>query len=148
MANLSTSQGTNQRRPYWVFTYKGDALLYGAKAQLEFRLSRVKAWKDAKDKIMAEIRQSGIEITESVASSMNLYSKSNTMAGRAPTVSIRADLEEKLVECHNKIEEHQRSADQYQSWVAILESNKENTYELTYDDWLYFFFQVKTLDGA
>ena len=55
------------KRDEWEFEYTASKLAEGAQAQKEFRLGRVKVWTDAKAKLMAEVKESGLEVTESVA---------------------------------------------------------------------------------
>lgn len=43
-------------REEWEFEYSSSQVLQGATQQKEFRLSRVQWWKEAKEKVMAEIR--------------------------------------------------------------------------------------------
>lgn len=123
-------------RDEWEFEYTARNLAAGAKAQREFRLGRVMWWTEAKAKIMAEVKESGLEISESVAASISNYATS-AMAG--PQVMVRADLQKKLSECHGKIQSHQQAADEYDGWVQVLDANPDNRLKLTQGDWLYFF---------
>ncbi len=127
-------------RDEWKFTYTANKLAEGAKAQQAFRLSRVDWWTDAKAKLMTEVRESGVEVSESVAAGNNYASNSTTSFG--PQVTIKADLQKKLTECHQKIQGHQQAAAEYDGWVQVLSANPESRLELTQSDWLYFFGKV------
>lgn len=123
------------KRDEWEFEYTASKLAAGATAQKAFRLSRVKWWTEAKDKVMAEVKESGLEVNESVAAAISNYS--TQMQG--PQITVRADLQKKLQECHSKIQSHQQAADEYDGWVQVLTANPENRLALTQADWLYFF---------
>lgn len=85
---------------------------------------------------MAEVRESGMEISESVAAQISNYANS---AMNGPQISVRADLQKKLAECHAKIQSHQQAADEYDGWIQVLSANAEQRLKLTQADWLYFF---------
>lgn len=105
--------------------------------QKEYRESRAAAWTEAKQKVMTEIRESGLEINESMAAGMVHYTKSASDYG--PQVVVRHDLQKKLTECHEKIKEHQSAIEAYDGWVQVLSANPESRFKLTQADWLYFF---------
>ena len=130
----------NGKRDEWEFTYTAIKLAEGAKAQREFRTSRVAWWTEAKAQLMAEIRESGLEVNESIAAQANYLSTATRAI--APTINVRQDLQQKLAECHSKIQSHQQAAAEYDGWVQVLEANPENRLALTQADWLYFFGKV------
>lgn len=124
------------KRDEWEFEYTASALAAGARQQKDFRLSRVEWWTAQKAKVMQEVRDIGIEVSESVAAGISNYSNTQ-MAG--PQVMVRADLQKKLTECHNKIQGHAQAAAEYGGWVQVLDDNPEQRLKLTQADWLYFF---------
>lgn len=126
----------NGKRAEWEFEYTALKLVSGAKAQLEFRIGRRKWWEEAKEKLISEIKESGLEISESVAAGT---SYSNTANLVRPQVLIRADLQTKLSECSTKISAHQQAINEYSGWIQVLEANPEQRLKLTQSDWLYFF---------
>jgi len=126
-------------RNEWEFEYTASKLVQGAEKQRDFRLSRVAWWKEAKDKVMSEVKEYGLEVSESVAANTSNYS-STQMAG--PKVMVRADLQQKLSECHTKIQSHQQAADEYEGWIQVLSDNPEARLKLRQTDWLYFFRKV------
>lgn len=128
------------KRTEWEFEYTANKLADGAEAQKTHRLSRVEAWSEAKAKVMAEVKDSGIEVTESVATDMKSYS--TTSAGYGPRVTVRDDLQRKLTECHGKIQTHTAAAAEYDGWIQVLRANPEKRLPLTQADWLYFFGKV------
>lgn len=133
-------------RHEWEFEYTAARLAEGAEVQRQYRLSRVKEWTDAKAKVMAEVRECGLEVSESVAAGMANYTKNTTDYG--PQVMVRADLQKKLTECHEKIKNHQRAVEEYDGWVQVLSANPEARLKLTQADWLYFFGGVKKEEVA
>lgn len=130
----------NGKRDEWEFQYTASKLVAGAEAQKAHRLSRVEAWTEAKAKVMAEVKDSGIEVSESVAADMKSYS--NTTQSFGPRVMVRADLQQKLTECHTKIQTHTLAAAEYDGWIQVLKANPESRLSLTQADWLYFFGKV------
>lgn len=135
------------KRDEWEFEYTAAKLAEGAEAQRKFRLSRVEWWTEAKAKLMVEIRESGLEVNESVAAQAGYISNSTVTRGlNAPTINVRHDLQQKLAECHSKIQAHQQAAAEYDGWVQVLSAtaadDPEKCQKLTQADWLYFFGKV------
>lgn len=128
---------SDANRYEWEFEYPASELMEGAIKKKEFRLGRVQWWTEQKAAVMREIKESGIEISESVAA-LNYASTQSTMYGE-PTVSLKTDLQKKLKECHSKAQEHRRAADEYDGWIQVLAANSKANLKLTHDDWLYFF---------
>lgn len=122
-------------RDEWEFEYTASKLADGAEKQREFRVGRVAWWREAKERVMAEVREAGIEISESVAAQISNYQTGSI----GPQVMVRADLQKKLTECHQKIQSHQQAADEYDGWIQVLRANPEQRLKLTQADWLYFF---------
>lgn len=122
------------KRDEWEFEYTAAKLAEGAEAQKKFRLGKVAWWTEAKEKVMAEVKDAGIEVTESVGAGISNYTQMNS-----PQIRVRTDLQSKLVECHNKIQEHQQAAADYDGWIQVLKANAETRLKLTHADWLYFF---------
>lgn len=125
-------------RNEWEFEYTASKVADGAQAQAMFRTGRAEFWESKKAEVMATIRESGIEITESLAASLSNY----TSAHHGPQVGIRADLQMKLTECHEKIKAHRKAVQEYEGWVQVLRANPEQRLKLTQGDWLYFFGKV------
>lgn len=123
-------------RNEWEFEYTATKVADGAAAQATFRAGRAEWWEQQKAAVMAEVKDSGIEVSESVAAGALNY-HSNQMSG--PQVMVRADLQRKLTECHQKIEGHRKATHEYDGWVQVLRANPEQRLKLTQADWLYFF---------
>jgi hypothetical protein len=122
------------QRDEWVFLYTANKLADAAEKQRDFRKSRIEWWEGQKAAVMAEVKETGIEVNESLGSLT-----SNTSYGHAPQVMVRADLQTKLTECHRKILEHTNRHKEYEGWVQVLRANPETQLSLHHDDWLYFF---------
>lgn len=129
-------------REDWEFEYTASKIAEGAAAQKKHRESRVAAWAEAKAKVMAEIRESGVEVSESLAADMKSYGNLSNTHGYGPQVTVKADLQKKLTEAHNKIAVHTRAAAEYDGWIQVLLANPEQRLKLTQSDWLYFFGKV------
>lgn len=136
-------------RAQWVFLYTAGQLAHGAQKQKDYREDRAKAWERAQEKVMTEIRSSGIEVTEDVMAQLQIsasYSKSGGMRG--PTVSINQDLADKFNKCVGKVKEHKDLAEQYEGWIQALQAQPEKELEVTQQDFLYFFMNVKDIPGV
>lgn len=120
-------------RHNWQFEYSAASLLHAARNKVQLHKSRLDFWSKAKDKVMAEIRESGIDVAESSAGSN--YTKS----GMTPHVVIDTTLQSKLTECHQKVHEHNNQIKDYEGWMQVMEDNPGKNFQLTIDDYLYFF---------
>lgn len=125
----------NMKRHEWEFEYTASAIADGAEIQRLYRQGRVEWWEKQKAVVMAEVRDSGIEVAESVAAATSNYSGGQM----GPRVMVRADLQAKLTECHQKIELHRSAVIEYAGWVQVLRANPEQRLKLTQSDWLHFF---------
>ncbi len=128
------------KRDEWEFEYTASKLAEGAAAQKAFRLGRVDVWTAAKEKVMADVKEGGIQVTESVAAGMSSYT--NSTQGFGPQIGIDPAFQKKLAECHAKIQAHQQAAAEYDGWVQVLKANAESRHKLTQADWLYFFGKI------
>ena|ERR1035437_3004010 len=127
------------KRDEWEFEYSAKALAEGARSQKDFRSSRVDAWTKAKEDLMVQVKETGITITESVASGMSNYTNSNS---NGPSIGIDPAFQNKLSECHSKIKEHTQAVAEYEGWVQVLDAAGDSRYKLNQADWLYFFGKV------
>ena len=123
-------------RNEWKFNRTAVELAEAAKAKNAHHLERMAWWEDQKAKTMAEVKESGIEVSESLATQ---YSNTSAMGG--PQVMVRNDLQKKPSECHTKIQEHDKKAREYDGWAQVMTAAVPATYDLNNDDWLYFFGQ-------
>lgn len=131
------------KRDEWEFEYTASKLAEGAEAQKAHRLSRAAWWTDQKASLMAEVKESGLEVTESIAAQYgSTMPVGNLRGGGAPQINVRHDLQMKLVECHTKIESHTGAAAEYDGWIQVLRANPETRQKLNHEDWLYFFGKV------
>jgi len=121
-------------RNEWTFSYSGGKLAEAALKKMQYRYSREEFWKNKKEEIMDEIRKTGLEINESIADQF-----SNSSYGSGPTLTVNAELQKKMKETVAKIQEHNYTARQYSGWLQVMRVNKEMSYALTIDDWLFFF---------
>lgn len=131
--NTSFNQEASMNRTDWEFEYTAIMLARAAEAKKAYRQERADWWDAEQKKLMAEVRESGLEINESVASQ---YA---TSATRGPQLSVRHDLQQKLAECHTKIREHLSAVREYDGWAQVLNANPEARLKLKHSDWLFFF---------
>lgn len=119
-------------RQEWKFSYQASKLLDASKAKLAFHTDRLDWWEKKKTEVLETVKAEGLEIDESVALG---YSNS----GRSTSVNIRNDLLRDLNECVSKIEEHKSKVKVYDSWIQVLSSQGDASFDLHQDDWLFFF---------
>ena len=124
---------TNSNRKDWEFEYTASVLASAAEAKKEYRQNRANWWKEKQETVIAEIKANGLEFSESLA----VAYASN--AGRAPQLSVKADLQNKIKECHEKIREHLSAVHEYDGWVQVLSANPDSRMKLKHGDWLFFF---------
>lgn len=128
-------------RQQWRVSYTGTRLATAAKDKKAYHAGRAQVWFDAKEKVMAEIRESGVEVNESLVDEMRrqgAYSVSNSLRG-APVVAIRDDLVAKLQEAHGKVASHEELVKQYDAWAQMMDAHPETQFQLEHDDWMFFF---------
>lgn len=122
------------QRKEWIFEYRASKVAEAAAIKREHHKQRLAWWNEQKNAVMAEVKDSGIEVSESPSASYG-----NTHMDRAPQVMVRNDLQIKLTECHSRIKAHDTWVREYAGWYQVLSANPEALLKLHYDDWLYFF---------
>lgn len=126
-------------RNVWEFEYTARNLATAAKGQRDFRLSRVEVWEGKKGEVMAKIKESGLTVHEGVAAQLQgTYTTSNAGYGGAQ-VMVDSTLQRDLNECMAKIQQHRNLANQYDSWLQVLDANPDARLKLKLDDWMFFF---------
>lgn len=136
-------------RGNWSFTYTAGQLAYGAQKQKEYREERVRIWKALYAQQEEELRSKGITISTSVAAAMSIsstYLKGGQSAGAR--IQIDPELERKVLECESKVKEHERLRDEYEGWIQTLSAQQDKELEVTQQDFLYFFLNVKDIPGV
>lgn len=126
---------TNMNRQDWEFEYTASKLADAALAQRDYRLKRVEVWTGKKEETIAKIRQSGLEVHESVADKMSNY----TVSANSAQIVVDITLQRDLNECVSKIHENRALAKSYDAWLQVLEANPEVRLKLKHADWMYFF---------
>lgn len=130
---MDFTNGDSMNRNEWEFEYTASVLAKAANEKAVYRQARADWWEAKKAEVMAEIKESGIEINESLAQQY----MSN--AGRGPQIGIKPELQQKLSECHSKIQSHLAAVREYDGWHQVLNANPESRLKLKHGDWLFFF---------
>jgi len=133
-------------RGTWSFRLPLTEVLTAAERQKKAREDRIAWWTNMGESVMQEIKDSGIEIKESISFAKMSYNA----RGHNPQVQIRTDLQDKIIECHDRIKFHKEDLDRYNSWIAFLKvghflnDKAGNTpfMDLTYDDYNFFFKEL------
>ena len=121
-------------RQQWEFSYKSGDVGVGAKWKEDHHKKRLEFWVKTQENLMAEIKETGIEVIKSQAAS---YGATN--AAHSPQVVIRADMQTKLNECHLKIGEHRALVETYASFREALNLNPNQMIGLDVADIGFFF---------
>ena len=82
--------GEKMNRKDWEFEYTAKQLANAAALKRDHRQSRVEWWEKQKEAVMLEVKESGLEIQESMA---NSYTSN---AGHAPQLGIKVELQKKI----------------------------------------------------
>jgi putative NADPH-quinone reductase len=122
------------KRDDWVFDYTAAKLAEAAVAKKATHEKKKEWWESKKSEVMTKVRESGIEVRDSVASSY-----SNTKGNFGPQIEVDAGMQRDLTECQQKILEHDRLVRDYDGWVQALTANPEARLSLDHDDYLFFF---------
>lgn len=125
------------KRNEWVFHIPVADILKAAEGKLVFHSGRVEWWKNKKAEVMDKIREDGIEVDDSLAADSPKFSSANYR--RDTSVNIRADLQEDLSECVNKIRDHETKVRDYQSWCNVLAASRQAELDMHQDDYNFFF---------
>ena len=121
-------------RGKWKFQYTASKLAEAAKSKRATHEGKQKWWEDKKTEVMAKVRDSGIEVRDSVAANY-----SNTKGNYGPQIEIDEGLQRDLCECQSKIMEHHGLVRQYDGWEQVLTANAEARLDLDHEDYLFFF---------
>lgn len=122
-------------REDWEFEHTASKLAEGARAQKEYRASRVIAWEQKKDEVMTEIKEKGLSIQAPEAEKFSSYSSH----GDRTIIRVDASMQSRLDQCTSKITTHRELVKQYDAWIQVLEGNPEARLKLTHEDWMFFF---------
>lgn len=121
-------------RHSWEFEYPASTISEAAKRKREHHAARLDWWKNKQDEVINEVRANGLEVSESVSS---LYASS--MAPQGAQLIVKNEYQNKLNECHQKIQKHAELISEYDGWAEVLASNGEAKLKLKQADWLFFF---------
>jgi hypothetical protein len=122
------------KRDEWSFAYTAAKLAEAAQTKKDTHLGKRDWWEKKKVEVMAKVRESGIDIRDSVAASY-----SNTKGGYGPQIEIDAGMQRDLSECQAKILEHDNLVRAYDGWVQVLTAHPEARLDLEHDDFLFFY---------
>lgn len=118
----------------WEFEYSAAKLSEAATIKKDIHMKKFIWWEQKKHEVMQKVKDTGIEIRDSVAASY-----SNTKGSYGPQIEINDGMQRDLSECQSKILEHNKLVEQYEGWRQVFEAQKESRLKLNHDDWLFFF---------
>lgn len=123
-------------RKNWEFEYTAGDLAQAATAKKAFHEETLVFWKQKKNGVVAEVKEKGLEVSESLA---DLAYTSNLSGGMGARLVVKNEYQEQLNECHAKIVEHTTKVKEYDGWIQMLEANSKNRISLDIDDYLFFY---------
>lgn len=115
------------KRNEHIFQFSGKQISAAAEAEGAYHTARVAWWKDEQEKALAKAKTAGVEVRE--------Y---DVTGGKRAEIVLDPSVSARLSECVNKIQSHQRSADQFQIEAAAYGTQPARVYDLHPDDVLYF----------
>lgn len=135
----------NSKRDEWTFKYTANELSAAAAEKHRYHKSRVVWWTAKKGEVMTAIKETGIEISESIVDELakSGYSTANNNMNamrNGPQVKVNEDLVRKLMECVSKIAAHEVRVSTYEGWnQALCSAPAPTAFDLNINDWLFFF---------
>ena len=127
-------------RQDWTFQYIASELSKAASTKRNHHNERLKWWKEQQESVIAEVREKGLEVSETL--SMQYGSTSPALRGMAAggaQIVVKDQYQNKLNECAAKIHLHTEKTKEYDGWVQVFEANKAKALELDINDYLFFF---------
>lgn len=106
-----------------------------AQARRSFRLERVRFWTRKKAEIKAEIEKNGIVVDEGV----EIKGYSGASNYQRPAVRVDSKLASHMSYAHERLVVHRDAVVAYDNWIEFLEGGAEDVFDLTFDDWQFFF---------
>lgn len=122
------------KRKDWTFEYTASKLCEAATNKRATHESKRLWWEAKKAEVMKKVRETGIEVRDSVAASY-----SQTKGNYGPQIEIDGGLQRDLTECQQKIMEHHDLTKSYDGWVQVLSAHPEARLVLDHDDYLFFY---------
>lgn len=125
-------------RNNWEFEYTASDLATAAQTKKAHHEGRLKYWEDKQKKVIAMVKENGLEVTESL--SMMAYSGKGAIGnGQGAQLTVKNEYQTQLNECHTKINEHAGKIKEYDGWDQMLTANAKNRVSLDIGDYLFFF---------
>lgn len=122
------------KRNDWTFEYTASKLAEAAQAKRLHHETRLAWWEQKKAETIKKVGEGGIEVHDSVGSTV-----SNYKGGYGAEIRVDDALQRDLNECHGKIREHHAAVSAYDGWHQVLSANPEARLSLTHEDYLFFF---------
>ena len=128
-------------RSDWKFQYLAADLAVAARAKRDHHASRLLWWEGQQQAVIAEVREKGLEVSESIAMQ---YGSTKAILGGSRNagaqIVVKDEYQEKLNECATKIHQHGERAKEYDGWLQIMEAtNGTKALDLDIHDYLFFF---------
>jgi hypothetical protein len=130
------------KRDEWTFRYRGKALLAATQAKIEHHDGRFVWWEKEKNTAETELREKGITIEMRERPGTRLVPDQAAFSAYAargvPIVQLDPERQRHLQECHDKMDEHARRAQEYRVFARAFELNQDAELDLTVADIQFF----------
>lgn len=123
------------QRDEWAFGYTAKQLADAALAKKQHHEERLKWWQEKQQAVIDEVKDKGLEVSQQIASE---YAVSQAIRGAQ--LVVKNDYQQKLNECHMKIQSHGARAKEYDGWHQMLSAQlPTHSVSLDVEDFLFFF---------
>jgi hypothetical protein len=127
------------QRDKWEFQYTSKQLLDAAKSKVDFHTARLGVWETRKKQVVEETKEKGLTVEQTEVMGYGDAMSNTRHSGYSPQIMVNAVYQRQLNEAVSKIGEHHQKLSEYESWAEVLSGNKDRTYELNAEDYLFFF---------
>ena len=129
-------------RKDWKFQYIAKDLAKAAATKRDHHAARLDWWNKQQESVIAEVREKGLEVSETLAMQYGSTTTSPIFGGKSTAgaqIIVKDEYQSKLNECAVKIDLHMEKTKEYDGWVQVLEANPSKALELDIGDYLFFF---------
>jgi hypothetical protein len=125
-------------RNEWTITIPVLDLRQQVQQRRLYRSHRVQFWQDQKDLKLADLKSTGIEVSEGFDQFGKEALTYSNSAGGHFSVTLDPTLQRAIGEAHKKIKEHEAMLLEYNKWSDFLEHDTGSV-TLDFSDYVFFF---------
>ena len=125
-------------RDNWSTEIQSEKVAEGAKNKANYHRARLDFWKGRYDQIKNDA-STKVSVHEGVGAKAAMEFSNSGRNIAAPTLVVDQRIQQDLTESYNKILEHKKRIQEYDSWVQMLSNCNSKPMTLLLDDYLFFF---------